>query len=280
MKVDFQEHRDIWGPLFTIQLQNWAEYVIKPAIALQQQGYYVPAEWGTAPASLQESSSHPIFSKNGIQLHLLSSIPADYQKIKYFDAVAEEYQMAADSFKKPLLQLLLPIIKKYIAPSSRIADIGCGPGYEAIELSKMAYKNEVVCVDLSAEMIRLAYRNAKEKTISNISFHQFDAEVMPSLFYNKFDGIFCQFSFIYFQNPTKVADNFFQLLKNGGIVFLVHPDKSVANQLSFQSAKAAMPSLVSYYNKEDINAIFSQAGFVGYYWRELVPGIGLSIIQK
>jgi ubiquinone/menaquinone biosynthesis C-methylase UbiE len=172
-------------------------------------------------------------------------------------------------------------MQELVSPKARIADIGCGPGYETIALSKLVSQKEVCAIDLSTEMIRLAFRNATEQVISNVCFFQADIEnELPTKLYGNFDAIFCQFSFSYFSKHAQVANNFFRLLREKGLVFLIEPDDDVMNRISFLTAKAAVPHLNDYYSRDMFSNLFLSAGFSAFYWQELLPGIGLSIISK
>jgi ubiquinone/menaquinone biosynthesis C-methylase UbiE len=211
----------------------------------------------------------------------LSRLPDDYSKVSHFDIIAPEYESSVAAFKKPIFEAAYSVIAQLIPKHARIADIGCGPGYETIALSKLVPEKEVCAIDLSTEMIRLAFRNATEQVISNACFYQADIEKeLPKHLYGRMDAIFCQLSFSYFSQHSIIANNFYRLLDERGLVLLIEPDDNVLNRMSLLTAKAAVPHLNDYYSRDKLSQLFQSARFKAFYWQELLPGIGLSIISK
>ena len=279
MKVAFDKHRDIWGPLFTAQIRNWAETVFRPADVMIANGQLSQEEWGEAPMPVRPVGGTG-FSEKGLRLHPLRQLPADYERVRYFDFAAAEYEMGIHEYKAYIIKHAFPVLERYLMPGSRVMDCACGPGYEAIALSMMVAESEVVAVDLSTEMVRLACHNAKEHGRHNMSFYQGDARNLPGALKNKFDAVYCQLSCSYFDDLSRVATCMFDALHNSGFVFLTEPYPTTPNSLSINFAKAANPWFERLYDKEELQAIFMDAGFKNYYWKEILPGIGLSIISK
>jgi ubiquinone/menaquinone biosynthesis C-methylase UbiE len=238
----------------------------------------------SAPLSAYEVKKHtqsaPYFSANGIKLHTLSQIPESYVHIKYFDLAAQEYEMATHLFKEPIVEATFREIRPFIRDHSFILDCGCGPGYEAISLSEWVPKGEVVAVDLSYEMIRLAYRNAKYHFAKNMAFYQADVHNLPKEFTGRFDIIYCQLSCSYFHSLPVAARNLYNVLDDDGIVFLIEPEPTIMNRISIPFAKAANPFFKQLYKTEDLKSIFISEGFGHFSWKEILPGIGIGIISK
>jgi len=70
------------------------------------------------------------------------------------------------------------VLTRYIDPSLRILDVGCGPGDLSIRLSQKCH--EVWGVDLTPEMIELAEKKVEcEPAAGNIFFQQADACELP-----------------------------------------------------------------------------------------------------
>ena len=282
MKFNFDKHRDVWGPMLTLQLKNWGENVFSHYSILAEHQLVSQQEWGERPNPRLTRNKHtsPHLSQKGIRLHLLKDVPPSYFRVKYFDYAAAEYEMATHSFKKNIVSLAFNELIPFIHENNRIMDCGCGPGYEAIALSMKVPAGEVVAVDLSAEMITVACRNAKYNRVKNMCFYQANVHDLPTVLYNRFDIIFCQLNCSYFEDMRQAAQNFYRALDEQGIVFIVEPFPTIANSSAISASKAANPYFERLYAPEDLHAYFAEAGFTGFYWKEILPGIGVNIISK
>ena len=69
------------------------------------------------------------------------------------------------------------IINKYLTQPGKVLDLGCGGGREAIVLARQGH--QVVGLDLSATMVKLARQNALRQNIKNIYFQQGNACALP-----------------------------------------------------------------------------------------------------
>jgi len=73
----------------------------------------------------------------------------------------------------------------YIAPQSKVIDIGCGTGRFAIKLSKKC--SAVTGIDISRKMILYAKKRIEKKPNSNINFQHLSATCLNNSFHSKFD---------------------------------------------------------------------------------------------
>ncbi len=280
MKLDFDKHRDVWGPLFSAQMDLWAKNVFVPALDAIEKGTLMLDEEGALPEVIEVDRPVFLFSERGIELELLDVTPDDYREVVLWDMIAPEYEMATHRFKMPVTQQAFQLIQPFISENARVLDCACGSGYEAIALSMIAKNGEVIACDLSREMIRMANRNAKQNEVKNMAFYQADARNLPQRFYNRFDVIFCQLSIGYFGSLAVIAEQFSGVLKENGHVFLIDAYPNLVNGLSIDGHKAANPQFERLYDHREIKEIFSVAGFNGFYWKEILPGIGVSMITK
>lgn len=280
MKNNFDKHRDVWGPLLSFQMHQWAQQVFSPASIMIQNDQLPMKQLGEYPIPWNKPGSGAYFSTNGIAINLIKELPNNYDRVKYFDYAAGEYEMATHEFKKYILKEAFDIIEKYVTKDCAILDCACGPGYESILLSSYVPEGEVIALDFSTEMITLAYENAKNTGIKNISFFQADIQKLPESLHAVFDIIFCHLSCSYFENMDIVVNSFYSALNDNGIVFLVEPYPNITNKSSINSVKAANPYFTRLYAPEDFERIFMAAKFNEYFWKEILPGIGLSIITK
>ncbi len=105
-----------------------------------------------------------------------------------------------------------------VAQGGVLLDLGCGPGYHAVELAERGYA--VVGYDLSLHQLALAADVAQERQ-QKLNLMQGDMREMA--FDGVFDGIYCwNTTFGYFEEEKNlaVAENIFKALKPGG-TFLV-----------------------------------------------------------
>ena len=105
-----------------------------------------------------------------------------------------------------------------VAQGGVLLDLGCGPGYHAVELAERGYA--VVGYDLSLHQLALAADVAQERH-QKLNLMQGDMREMA--FDAVFDGIYCwNTTFGYFEEEKNlaVAERIFKALKPGG-TFLV-----------------------------------------------------------
>lgn len=96
----------------------------------------------------------------------------------------------------------------------KILDIGTGPGFYAIILSKRGYS--VTAVDFSTEMLAQAAKNAGESAAS-ITFLQMDAQSL-SFADNTFDVIVTRNLTWNLPYPEKAYREWYRVLKSGGVL--------------------------------------------------------------
>jgi SAM-dependent methyltransferase len=133
---------------------------------------------------------------------------ADYYDLMnnyYTRQTGEEVKFFESKFKKSHKKI------------KRILDAACGTGRFSIEFAKKGYN--VVGIDLSKEMLRVAKRKSKNLTID---YKIADMRKFKSK--NKFDCVMCPFSSILHleteQEVIQTLKNFYQnLVKNGILIF-------------------------------------------------------------
>ena len=106
----------------------------------------------------------------------LNSMESDKIELmdKYFDSRVDVYdeihQQTGISWGKQIRD----IVSQYISPQKcKILDLGCGTGLELEEILKKSPESEIVCVDLSKEMLKkleIKYKNYNIKTINQNFF--------------------------------------------------------------------------------------------------------------
>ena len=99
-------------------------------------------------------------------------------------------------------------------------EIGPGPGYLGLEWLKKSQRTTLTGLDISADMISIAERNAEEYGLSErVKYLQGSGEKMP---FNdeKFDAVFTNGSLHEWSDPENTFNEIWRVLKKGGRVFI------------------------------------------------------------
>jgi len=160
-------------------------------------------------------------------------------------------------------------------PGERIADIGCGPGTTAIELSRrVAPGGGVVAVDVAAGMIDAARRRAADAGATDIEFLVSDVERGPVA--RDLDAVHSRFGVMFFPRPELAFANLAASLRPGGRLACVVWGELGDNPWMFVPTLAAAPVLgaelqlpgpaepgpFSLADPEQLRSLLSGAGFV------------------
>ncbi len=106
----------------------------------------------------------------------------------------------------------------HLLPRLRVADLACGEGYLAIEMSRWAER--IVAVDRSAESLSRARARANEKGAANISWKKGELENLP-LEKASFDAaILCQ-ALHHAQDPLRALREAARIVVPGGTVLVL-----------------------------------------------------------
>ena len=268
MKLDFDVHRDVWGPYLTLLLN-----ISPDNTPVYKAGEAVPRITNrTIPAAK--------LTDEGIFLHLLEELPQNYERIKHFDLSADEYQMATHKFKSHFLKSVFDIINTQVYPDFYIMEAACGPGHEAMKLSSFVPDGEVIAVDLSTEMLKRAYRNSRLNRIRNIGFVQADVHQLPVFFEKHFDLVFCSLSLHFFKNAEKAINQFYKVLRSGGKIVIVEPIGSLEQVSNAPIFKLALPQFQQFYNAGELKLLLKKSGFKTLFQKKIQKNMGLTIAVR
>lgn len=95
----------------------------------------------------------------------------------------------------------------------RILDVGTGPGYLLIEVARLIKGVEVVGIDVSKDMVRIARKNARKEGLE--SKVRFEVEDANSMSYDDsfFDLVVSTGSFHHWKKPFRVLNEIHRVLK-------------------------------------------------------------------
>ena len=106
-----------------------------------------------------------------------------------------------------------------LKPGLKILDVSCGRGTQSIFYAK-EYGVEVTGLDISAEMVQSAMKNAKDKNVGNLtSFKLGDSQELP-FDDNSFDVVINECAVGIPDDSQKVLDEMVRIAKKGGIIVI------------------------------------------------------------
>ncbi len=108
-----------------------------------------------------------------------------------FDAVAAEYD--GPTGNNELIQYmraeLIGTVTGVVPPGSRLLDLGCGTGIDAVRLGRQGY--QVTAIDWSPEMVRATQRRVKREGLEHfVSVHEGGIHQLDARWGNGFDAIY------------------------------------------------------------------------------------------
>ncbi|MGH8899267.1 MAG: class I SAM-dependent methyltransferase [Egibacteraceae bacterium] len=103
-----------------------------------------------------------------------------------------------------------------IGPGDRCLDVGCGGGHVTMELARLVGSSgHVVGVDLDAEILQLARRDAEVAGLGNIDFRLGDATQLEE---GGYDVVYTRFVLGHLSRPEAVVHRMTACLRPGGVL--------------------------------------------------------------
>lgn len=132
----------------------------------------------------------------------------------FFNSKAKDWDSKdtySESFKLDLLN------KIALKENDYVIDIGCGTGV-ITKLIHLITKNDVVAIDVSNEMIKIAkekYKNCSYATFKNIDLFSLNEK-------NKYDFAIIYNAYPHFLDPVKLSNKLYDILKENGSFAIIH----------------------------------------------------------
>ncbi len=106
-----------------------------------------------------------------------------------------------------------------VEPHDKILELACGTGACTLQLANLCVKGEIVAIDQSESMIKIAKENLSSAGYSNATFLRCEVGQLANLLHEKsqfFDLAVCSSAFWQFPDQRQVLNNLHYLLKNYG----------------------------------------------------------------
>jgi ubiquinone/menaquinone biosynthesis C-methylase UbiE len=109
-------------------------------------------------------------------------------------------------------------VSTQLSPGAKVLEVAPGPGYFAIELSKLG-RYQVLGLDISKTMVEIARQNASRAGVS-ADFRQGSASDIPFPD-EQFDFLYCRAAFKNFTEPVRALQEMHRVLKPGGRALII-----------------------------------------------------------
>jgi SAM-dependent methyltransferase len=154
------------------------------------------------------------------------------------------------------LDFFIDLLNKSNHENKLILDLGCGPGQDSLYLNSKGFRT--LGVDLSPELLKVAC----EKVIGSI-FLKLDIENELDKLYSNYAGIWACASLLHIKKELfdKVIHELYDLLENGGILFLSMMNGDGEILKKEERPFGNMTRYFAYYSLEEIERILLNEGF-------------------
>jgi sterol 24-C-methyltransferase len=157
-----------------------------------------------------------------------------------------------------------------LKPGAKVLDAGAGSGYVAMYMARKGLN--VHAIDITPIHVADAIRNVKANGLEdNISVSFEDYHNLTSFVDNSFDGIYTMETFVHADDPVKVLQNFYRLLKPGGVLVLHEADFS-RNSDTLQEV-LRLSHCQNTLERGGYEKLLKQTGFTAYDLEDLTDNV-------
>jgi SAM-dependent methyltransferase len=132
---------------------------------------------------------------------------------QYRLVAAEKWKAKSAAMGQPVTEALVDYSRA--TPGMRVIDLATGTGEPAITLAaRVGPQGQVTAVDLSADLLEIAEKRARDRGLTNFTTQQADAHSLPFPD-NSFDLGACRFGVMFFRDPEKALSELRRVLRPG-----------------------------------------------------------------
>lgn len=148
--------------------------------------------------------------------------------------------------------------KLSLSPGSQVLDAGAGSGYVAMHMAEKGLM--VQAIDITPLHLQDARRNVQQRGLEDkVSVSWGDFHDLAEFSNESFDGIYTMETFVHAEDPVKVLQNFFRLLRPGGI--LVHNEADFNRNSSLLQDVLRLSHCQNTQEQGALTALLQQVGF-------------------
>jgi ubiquinone/menaquinone biosynthesis C-methylase UbiE len=116
--------------------------------------------------------------------------------------------------------------------SGAILDVGTGPGYLPLEIAKRNINLEIIGIDLSSGMVKIATANAEKSGVSDrVKFQVANAASLPFK-EGRFDLVISSLSLHHWRNPPAYIKEIHRVLKPHGRAFIYDIRRDTSKEIN------------------------------------------------
>ncbi len=176
----------------------------------------------------------------------------DDKTIETYNKSAQVYDDETIDFWEKFPRTFLDEFAKNVEGDSKVLDVGSGPGRDGLLLKEAGLT--VTCLDASESMIALSRARGLESIVGDLLDLPFENE--------SFDGVWAYTSLLHIPKASmpKALAEIKRVLKPQGIfaLGLIEGDFEGFKE----SSGVSLPRFFAYYEKEEVEALLVQAGFL------------------
>jgi SAM-dependent methyltransferase len=178
----------------------------------------------------------------------------DPETIATYRSAAEEYrELHADrTAVKPLVERFLAAVEERAGDSARVADVGCGPGWESATFAE--HGHDAVGIDLTPDFLRAARDVAPEAAFARMDMRRLGFES------GSFDGLWACASFLHVprEDAPETLAAFRRVLEPDGVCLLAvkHGDGETSGDVYEEDGRR-----FTLYRPEELRTMVENAGF-------------------
>ncbi len=184
----------------------------------------------------------------------------DTQTIKTYDKMAKEYDDETADFWQRFPRTFFD--KFIFLTKDSVLDVGSGPGRDGLIIKEKGL--DVVCLDASAEMVKLSAEKGLKSVVGDFNNLPFEDQT--------FGGVWAYTSLLHIPKSDigKPLAEIRRVLKKEGILGLGMIEGKTEGYR--QSAGVNLPRYFAFYEKAEIEKLLTKHGFKVVYFEQFKPG--------